>query len=273
MEDFVDRDLSGSRFRHVDLSGSRFDTVDLSGVTIRNANLARADIRAVWIDQVVMRGVEIADLDLHGEIGRLVVNGVDVKEYVEAELDRRHPDRAAMRPTDPEGFRRAWDVVERFWADVVAQARAMDPALLHERVDGEWSFIETQRHLVFATECWVYRALGGEPAPWHPLSLPWDEAPDTEGVPRDREARPDLDTVLAVRRDRMARVREVVDGLTDDDLAATTTPVEAPGWPESRPYPVAECLRTVLNEEWEHHLYALRDLAVLRSRTDPAPGS
>ena len=30
-------------------------------------------------------------------------------------------------------------------------------------------------------------------------------------------------------------------------------------------FPVAECLRIVLNEEWEHRLYAERDLAVLGS--------
>ncbi|HZM80597.1 MAG TPA: hypothetical protein VFC19_33155 [Candidatus Limnocylindrales bacterium] len=41
---------------------------------------------------------------------------------------------------------------------------------------------------------------------------------------------------------------------------------EGPGWPEPRPYPVRECLLTVLNEEWEHRLYAERDLAVLEAR-------
>jgi hypothetical protein len=31
-------------------------------------------------------------------------------------------------------------------------------------------------------------------------------------------------------------------------------------------YPVRACLRVVVNEEWEHHLYANRDLAVLEER-------
>jgi hypothetical protein len=30
---------------------------------------------------------------------------------------------------------------------------------------------------------------------------------------------------------------------------------------------VQKCLLTVLNEEWQHRLYAERDLAVLESRT------
>ncbi|MHA3701249.1 DinB family protein [Jatrophihabitans sp. YIM 134969] len=244
--------------------------MDLSGAKIRNANLAGLEIREAWLDGVVMRGVEIPDLDVYGELGRVVVNGVDVTAYVETELDRRYPDRSLMRPTDPEGFRVAWDVVERFWDDTVARARTLDPALLHERVDGEWSFTETLRHLVFATDCWVGRALGGDPAPWHPLALPWDGMPDTEGVPRDREARPDLDTVLAMRRDRMDQVRAVIEALTPDRLAGTTTPVEAIGWPEPRAYPVQECLRTVLNEEWEHHLYAERDLDRLSSARSPS---
>jgi len=79
-------------------------------------------------------------------------------------------------------------------------------------------------------------------------------------------ARASLDEVLELRRDRMATVRQVVDGLTDEKLDATTEPVEGPGWPEPRAYPVRECLLTVLNEEWEHRLYAERDLAILEAR-------
>ena len=171
-----------------------------------------------------------------------------------------------MRPTEPAGFREAWDVVERLWDGTVDRARGLDPALLHESVDGEWSFIETLRHLAFATDCWVRRAIQGDPSPWHPLDLPWDEMPDTPGVPRDRVARPSLDVALELRRDRMATVRRVMDDLTEEFLDSSTTPVEGPGWPEPRSYPVRECLLTVLAEEWEHRLYAERDLDALEAR-------
>jgi hypothetical protein len=66
-----------------------------------------------------------------------------------------------MRPTDPAGFREAWDTVERLWDGTVERARGLDPALLHESVDGEWSFVETLRHLVFATDAWIRRGILG----------------------------------------------------------------------------------------------------------------
>ncbi len=105
-----------------------------------------------------------------------------------------------------------------------------------------------------------------DPAPWDPLDLPWDEMRDTPRVPRDRAARPSLEAVLVLRRDRMSTVRELVDGLTGTSLNASTEPVDGPGWPPPRSFPVRECLLVVLNEEWEHRLYAERDLAVLEAR-------
>jgi DinB superfamily len=119
---------------------------------------------------------------------------------------------------------------------------------------------------VFATDSWIRRAILGDPSPWDPLDLPWDEMPDTPGVPRDRDARPSLETVLELRRDRMSTVRMVIEGLTNESLDSHTEPVEASGWPEPRSYPVRECLLVILNEEWEHRLYAERDLVVLEAR-------
>jgi hypothetical protein len=65
----------------------------------------------------------------------------------------------------------------------------------------------------------------------------------------------------------MSTVRQVVDDLTDEFLNGHTEPVDAEGWPEPRSYPVRECLLIVLNEEWEHRLYAERDLDPLESRS------
>ncbi|MEA2506641.1 MAG: hypothetical protein QOH48_1259 [Actinomycetota bacterium] len=250
-------DLSGSHFEHVDLSGAEFRDVDLS-----HAQLRGADLRGVN-----MRGVEIADARIDGEIQNLLINGVDVAPLVEAELDRRDPERAKMRPSDPAGFREAWDIVERLWDGTVTRARSFAPELLHESVDGEWSFIETLRHLVYATDAWVRRGILGDPSPWDPLDLPWDEMPDTPGTPRDRDARPSLDEVLALRHDRMTTVRTLIDGLTNESLAAYTEPVEGPGWPPAQSFPVRECLLVVLNEEWHHRLFAERDLDALESGT------
>ena len=259
MADFSGTDLRGSRFERADLNGSRFWASDMTGVRFHGVDM----------HDVVMRGVELCDVDIDGEIRNLTINGVDVGPLIEAELDRRYPDRAKMRPTDPDGFREAWTIIEGLWEQTVARARELDPGLLHESVDDEWSFIETLRHLVFATDSWIRRAILGEPAPWHPLGLPWGEMPDTPDVPRDRDARPSLDTMLELRRDRMATMRGVLDGLTTESLNGHTEPVPGPGWPQPRSYPVRQCLRIILNEEWEHRRYAERDLAVLAARATP----
>jgi hypothetical protein len=94
--------------------------------------------------------------------------------------------------------------------------------------------------------------------------------PDMPGIPRDRAARPTLEEVLALRRDRMASVRTTVDGLTEDALAADTEPVDAPGWPRQRSYPVRQCLLIILNEEWHNRQFAERDLDVLERRSGGA---
>lgn len=256
MADFTDADLRGSRFERADLSGAELRAVDLSGARFTGVDLTGT----------VMRGVELANVSISGELLNVTVNGVDIAPLVDAELNRRYPDRAKMRPADPAGFREAWDLIERLWGQTVERARRLPPELLHESVDGEWSFIETLRHLAFATDAWIRRAILGDPSPWDPLDLPWDEMPDTPGVPRDRDVRPSLDVVLELRGDRMSTVRRVIGDLTDASLDAHTEPVEGPGWPRPRSYPVRECLLVILNEEWEHRLYAERDLGALEAR-------
>jgi DinB superfamily/Pentapeptide repeats (8 copies) len=255
--DFTGENLSGARFQDVYLTGARFHDVDFTG-----ARFSLVDMTGVTI-----RGAELANVDISGEIANLRVNGVDVVPLVEAELNRRYPDRAKMRPASAAGYREAWDILERLWQQTVERARGMAPELLHERVEGEWSFIETLRHLVFATDAWVRRAILGEPSPWDALDLPHDEMPDDPSVPRDRGARPSLDEVLALRADRMATVRQVLAGLTDEQLGGMTEPVLEPGYPEPESFPVRRCLLAILNEEWEHRLYAERDLGLLESRS------
>jgi hypothetical protein len=257
MTNFTKEDLSGSRFENVYLTDAQFHDVDLSNSSFRSVNLSGVRIR----------GAALVDIDISGEVENLRVNGVDIVPLVEAELNRRHPDRVKMRPTDADGFREAWDIVERLWQSTIERGRRMPAELLHERVEGEWSFIETLRHLVFATDAWVRRAILGEPSPWHPLDLPHDEMPDEPSIPRDRSARPSLDEVLALRADRMSTVRRLIADLTDETLGEMTEPVLERGYPEPKSFPVRDCLEVILSEEWEHRLYAERDLGVLESRS------
>lgn len=252
MAEFVDKDLTGSRFRNVTLRGASLSNVDLSD----------ADIRGTMFQGSRMRGAELVDVDISGLVHNVRVNGVDIAPLVDAELNRRMPERAKMRPRDSAGFREAWAILERLWDGTIARAETFPEEALHRSVDGEWSFVQTLRHLNFASAAWVGRMIVGTVSPWHPLDLPWDEAPGWDGIPWDREARPTLKEVLAVRAERQAMVRDVLASLTDEQLASRVTRTE-PGWPRGENFPVKECLYTVVSEEWEHRLYAERDLAAL----------
>ncbi|HEY0642403.1 MAG TPA: DinB family protein, partial [Nocardioides sp.] len=198
MTDFTEQDLSGSTFQRVDLSGSAFRDVDLS----------RTRVRAAYLDGVRMTGVEVPDMEIYGEVVRLLVNGVDVVPLVEAELNRRMPERALMAPSDVAGFRTAFETMDRLWGETMTRARELPVERLHERVDDEWSFVETLRHLGFAHACWVGGVVLADPFPWHPLDRPWDEAPVHDGVPWARGIKPELHEVMALRRQRRATVAE-----------------------------------------------------------------
>ncbi len=148
-------DLAGAEFVGADLTGARFVESDLSGVVMRGVEVARADIDAPWL--------------VHG--GFLRVNGVDVIPFVEAELDRRFPGRADRRAEDPEGLRAAWAELERTWAATLVRVAAMPAATVDISVAGEWSFAQTLRHLVLATDTWLGRGILEIEQPFHPLGL------------------------------------------------------------------------------------------------------
>ncbi len=241
--EFRDQDLSGALFLRTYLNGATFAAVDLTGAKFK--------------------GADFIDVEIAGDIRNCIVNGVDIAPLVEDELNRRMPERAKMRAKTSDEFREAWSILERLWGGTLERARSLPAEKLHESVNGEWSFIQTLRHLNFASAAWGERMILGVASPWHPLDLPWDEAPGWDGIPWDRDARPSLDEVLAVRRQRQESVRGVMASLTDEQLASDTGCTE-PGWPSIEAVPVNRCLGIILNEEWEHRLYAERDLTALR---------
>jgi DinB superfamily/Pentapeptide repeats (8 copies) len=257
MTDFREQDLRGATFTRVRLNEAAFRDVDLSDAQIRGSELHR----------VRMRGVELSDVEISGEVKNVVVNGVDIAPLVEAELNRRMPDRAKMRPADADGFREAWDILVRLWDGTVTRAKNFSEADLNRSVDDEWSFIQTLRHLNFAHAAWTGRMILGDPSPWHRLDIPWDEAPDWDDIHLDRAARPSLDEVLAVRRQRQEATGEVIAALTDEQLASTVSRAE-PGWPSAEDFPFQECLLIILIEEWEHRLYAERDLSKIEKTSN-----
>jgi uncharacterized protein YjbI with pentapeptide repeats len=252
-------------FKDVDLRGARFDHVELNGAQLRAVDLSDAQFRSVDLSRVVMRGVDLIDVDIHGDVHNLVINEVDVAPLIEAELNRRHPDRIKMGPTDADGFREAWNVLDDLWDGTIDRARRLTPAQLHERVNGEWSFIETLRHLSYATDSWVRRGILGERSPWDALDLPPDEFADGPEFSTARDAAPSLDETLELRRSRTTTVREYIQQLSEATLNAENA-VDGPGWPRPGSYPVRQCLLIVLNEEWQHRLYVERDFDIMASK-------
>ena len=145
------------------------------------------------------------DVDISGYVDRLVVNGVDVTAYVDAELDRRHPERVQLREIrDPTASARCGTRWSGSGRTTIARAERLPEPALHERVDGEWSFVETLRHLVFITDSWVTRTILDEERPFHPLGVAAVRVRRRDAVALgiDLDAAPSCAEVLEARADR-----------------------------------------------------------------------
>jgi DinB superfamily/Pentapeptide repeats (8 copies) len=241
-------EFRGARFDVADLRGARFTDCDLTGVTIRDG----------WL----------VDVSISGYLSNVTVHGVDVSEFVSAELDRQHPERVQFREGQTaDDFRAMWDTIERLWAEATERAGRLPAAALAEQVGEEWSFEQTLRHLVFITDAWAMRTVLDEPMPYHPIGLPQSWYPDADAAALgiDLTAQPGYTEILAVRADRMAVIRRIVAELTEDGMGRLCRRSPAPGYPDEE-RAVAECLAVVMEEEIEHYRFAVRDLAVLEAR-------
>jgi hypothetical protein len=232
-------------FAVADLTGARFVDCDLTGVKIVDS----------WL----------VGVDISGYVERLTVNGVDVTDFVAAELDRRHPERVQLREMrNADDFRAMGRTVTALWSDAVARAERLPEAARHERVAGEWSFAETLRHLIFITDSWAGRTVLDQPMPYHRIGLPQTaySRADAARLGIDPDADPTWAEILAARAGRTAVLAGILAELADTDLGRPCTRLPAPGYPEENRV-VAGCLAVVLEEECEHYRYAARDLTTL----------
>jgi hypothetical protein len=241
-------DLRGAQFVRVDLREARFYGADLSGVVMRGVELQGAEIDSPWL----------FDRD-----NVLFVNGVDVLPFVEAELNRRFPGRADRRAADPGRLSAAWAMIERTWAATLARVAEMPAGTVDVSVSGEWSFAQTLRHLVFATDMWLGRAILEIEQPFHPIGQ-LDAGTEGDGLdmPGLTTVVPSYAEVLEVRAGRVTMVRDFLTTVTSDVLAATRSNPHAPDRQET----VLSCLHVILDEEWEHHRYAVRDLDAIEAK-------
>jgi hypothetical protein len=240
-------ELRGAEFVDVDLRGARFVGSDLSGVVMRGVELRGGEIDSPWL--------------FDGE-NALLVNGVDVLPLVDAELNRRFPGRADRRAADPGGLRAAWATLERAWAATLARVAVMPTGAVDASVGGEWSFAQTLRHLVLATDMWLGQAILHIEQPFHHIGQ-MDTGTEGDGADMSIFATvtPSYTEVLEVRAGRVAMVRDFLATVTADLLAETR---KNPHEPE-RQETVLSCLHVILDEEWEHRRYAVRDLDALEA--------
>ncbi|MBM0275847.1 DinB family protein [Micromonospora tarensis] len=227
-------------FVDTDLRGARFDRATLAGAVMRGVDVSGLDIDAPWLAETA-----------------LLVNGVDVVPLVEAELNRRFPGRELRQATDPADLRAAWAAVERAWAAAVDRVLAMPEGTVDVSIDGEWTFAQTLRHLVFAADAWLGKAVLRLPQPFHPLGQSHVEY-ETDGFDMSvfTTERPTFETVLRVRAERQAMVRDFLATVTPELLAGSRP---SAWWPEYI-VSVLHCLHVIIGEEWQHLRFALRDL-------------
>ena len=245
-DDGSSRSVLGVRFEGTqELRGAEFVDVDMSGAQFRNVNLAGARLK-----EAVLAGVRMSGL-----IDGLVVNDVEVAPLIQAEMERRYPERAKLSPADAAGVRDAWAVIEDLWSATKQRAEGLPDETRRARVDGEWSLLETLRHLVFVTDVWVGRNGLGRHDHFHPVGLvPTFIADLSSFGGLDPDADPAYDEVVAAREDRMGSVAELVADIDDAALARSG---------DGGDHTLLQCLHVVFDEEWHHNWYANRDLDTL----------
>jgi DinB superfamily/Pentapeptide repeats (8 copies) len=237
--------------------GARFDVADLRGTTFTDCDMSGVTIRDSWL----------ANVSISGYLSNVTVNDVDVTDFVNAELDRRHPERVQFREGQTaDDLRAMWDTIERLWEQAIERAGRLPAAALDRQVNEEWSFAQTLRHLVFITDAWASRTVLDEEMPYHPLGLPqsWYPADEAAALGIDLTARPAYAEILTARADRMAVMRHIVAGLTDDRMGRLCQRSPAPGYPDEE-RTVVDCIGVVMDEEIEHYRFAVRDIAVLEA--------
>jgi hypothetical protein len=243
MERFVDQDLTGAEFRECVMTGAR------------------------------MIGVVLEDAEIDGLVSNLVVNGVEVTSYVEAELDRRHPVRVLLRSDDVADLRAGSRQLRADWAATVERMRRT-PGIEHRSVNDEWSAVETLRHLVFVHDSWFRRCCLGSTELFTPMGLGIEGVPDREAQGLDPAADPSLDEVFAVRDAQAAELEAWLDAVTPAQLAAPAPIPDDDRWPPyARGRSVRQCLGTVLNETFEHHGFCVRDLDLVTTSSTDGVGS
>jgi hypothetical protein len=230
-------------------------------------DLTEAEFRECMLDRARLIGVVMQDAEIDGLVTNLVVNGVEVTAYVEAELDRRHPVRLLIRSDEPADLREGWRQLRADWTATVERMRRT-PGVEHRSVNDEWSAVQTLRHLVFVHDSWFRRCCLGSTELFTPMGIGPTVEPYREAHGLDLSCDPSLEEVVAVGEGQAAELEAWLDEVTPEALAARAPVPDDDVWPPyARGRSVRQCLGTVLNEHHEHHGFCVRDLDLIEART------
>lgn len=236
-------------------------TPEFEGATFVGTSFKGATLRSSDVSGVTMRSVDVGGLDIDSHdlfFGSLVVNGVDVVPFVDAELNRQFPGRELQKAQMPEGLRDGWVAVQAAWETTVANT---PPELVDAHVDDEWSLAQTLRHLVLATDAWLLGGIMGTERPFHEIGLIFNGAAEMGfDISIFRVDAPSFEEILAVRAERQQLVTDFLATVTSALLAEERdNPWGGGDWHPT----VGDCVRVILEEEWAHLRYVRRDLALL----------
>ena len=227
---------------------------DLRGVVIWGADMREARIRDVDLTGARISHAWVVDVEIDALVDRLVVNGVDVTDYVN-ERDPWHPLRSMIRASNPADMQATWAALDGEWRTTIEDAERLPDAAVHESVNGEWSFVQTLQHLVFAMDKWFTApVLGGD---FEPMGLTNTGSKDFPFPGIDHDAAPSLDEVLAVRAQRRDTFADFLAALDAGELDRRIVVLE------NGEVSLLDCIHTVFEEELWHLRYARRDLEIL----------
>jgi hypothetical protein len=232
------------------------------GQDVSNLNFAGARLRNVFMPNVKATGVFLVNGSLEGDFEGLKMNGVEVAPLIEAEIERQHPVLKQLRTLrSADELRANLETAFGIWDALIDRASALPDVTRHARVDEEWSFVETLRHLIYATDAWFRHVVLDLPSPFHDIALSHTEARGHDpGI--DLDASPSFDEVVAVWRANQAEMRAFAAPLTDEDLSTLYEAKASPGHPRG-PHLLRNVFWVVNNELYWHATYATRDLDAL----------
>ena len=236
-------------------------TQEFEGATFVRTSFRGATLRSCDVSGMTMRSVDVDRLDIDSHdlfFGSVIVNGVDVVPFVDAELNRRFPGRELQKAQTPQGLRDGWVAVKAAWETTVTNTPR---ELVEAHVEDEWSLAQTLRHLVLATDAWLRGGIKGIEQPFHEIGQIFTGAAEMGfDMSIFRADAPAFDDILAVRAERQRMVTDFLTTATPELLAEERDdPWGGGGWHPT----VGDCVRVILEEEWAHLRYVQRDLALL----------